>query len=146
MVVAHEGSCDAGVSMHRAPIPSTLSRQQLAPADSLGPPSLHADAPPAPNHADSGMQTPFQTEQRVGFHAEISAARPVSTRLFPDTAKGHMAMVCCFGYSINMLLRRTCKCVFKACLQAFTLCIGHDLRNENDLSVALHKACLAMRL
>lgn len=90
--------------MHRAPIPSTLSRQQLAPAGSLGTAHLNAHAPnAAPNHAESGMHSPFQTEQHADLHAEISAARPTSRRLFPDTAKGHMAMVCCFSYGINVL-------------------------------------------
>lgn len=89
--------------MHRAPIPSTLSRQQMAPTASLGTAHVNADATAAAQICvASGMHTPFQTEQVVDLPAEPSAARPISGRLFPDTAKGHMAMVCCFNRDTHM--------------------------------------------
>lgn len=91
--------------MHRAPIPSTLSRQQMAPAASLGTAYVNADATAAAqSSAASGMHSPFQSEQLADLPAEPSAARPISGRLFPDTAKGHMAMVCRFSCNIHMLL------------------------------------------
>ena len=89
--------------MHRAPIPSTLSRQQMPPAATLGTAYVNADATAAAqNPAAAGMHSPFQTQQLVDLPAEPSAARSVSGRLFPDTAKGHMAMVCCFRHDVHM--------------------------------------------
>ena len=89
--------------MYRAQIPSTLSRQQMAPAVSLGTAYVNADGTAdAQSSAASGMHSPFKTEQLADSLVETSAARPFSARLFPDTAKGHMAMVRCFSRIIHM--------------------------------------------
>ena len=75
----------------------------MAPAASLGTAYLNADATAAAqNPAASGMHSPFQTEQLADLPAEPSTSRPISGRLFPDTAKGHMAMVCCLSCDIYM--------------------------------------------
>lgn len=94
----------AGSSPHRAAPRSMLSRQQIAPADSPVTVHVGADATAeAQSHAASGIQSPFQRQQTSEPCSEAFAARPSSGRLFPDTAKGHMAMVCCFtAHSINV--------------------------------------------
>lgn len=91
--------------MHRAPVLSTLSRQRIVAAASPGTAHVNADATiVAQNYTASGMQSPVQGEQLADLLSDKSAARPASGRLFPDTAKGHMAMVCCFtGHGVSML-------------------------------------------
>ncbi|KAL3150857.1 hypothetical protein ABBQ32_000610 [Trebouxia sp. C0010 RCD-2024] len=82
----------SGSSMHRVTLPSMLSRHQLVPANS--PASVHVDADAtvaAQTHA-AGIESPFLREQHAEPHSGTPIAIPSSGRLFPDTAKGHMAM------------------------------------------------------
>lgn len=93
-------TCNAGSSMHRVTLPSMLSRHQLVPANS--PASVHVDADAtvaAQTHA-AGIESPFLREQHAEPHSGTPIAIPSSGRLFPDTAKGHMAMVCCFAVAV----------------------------------------------
>lgn len=75
----------------------------------------------AQDHIAPGMQSPFQEHQPPEVHAGASTTKAGSGRLFPDTAAGHMAMVC-FACNFLMLCRqRAFLLMLRCCLQKSVL-------------------------
>lgn len=99
-----------------------LSRHQLVPADS--PAAVHVDADAtaaAQTHAAPGIQSPFLREQPAEPQSETPVARPSSGRLFPDTAKGHMAMVRCFTVAVQHVMLDDSHNASTTCIHALHL-------------------------